>query len=1540
MSESSQNKNPTSFPGHSLPESTNEPKWVSEIVEEAEIEFISPQKDDVLLTVKGQEHLKDSLAKQHRSLASITFTRGTEPQLELTFAEEKEPSTVIPLDLSHCTLSHKDITKAEESAIIQRRRVAFGLTDQKGQDKPPQNLVGLALSGGGIRSALFNDGFLQALSHRGLLRYVDYLSSISGGGYIGGHLVSTAIEHQKQTAELSSSSKNTDTVETSSFHDVNHLSNLGRDPKTHKIEPEHLNGAGQYLSRPLTAFINYLCFHIFTMMFYVGLAGVCASCIALYWRTLDDAAFKDCCQALGLFWGEELQLAFLPFLMLFFWLWVPWCIYLISRWGYVFLGLTFIGSCWLTGPPNANCGFVFLYLVGLFFLLYAFGLKRHNSAPGHSTAFRVFTFLNFFTFLIGIAVFLGNSWTQTGLESHSDPNGGYFLNNLSTFLAASAALTQIVVFLGRDRLLKSEERTASAIQQRLQALISWGVVAGMAFAMVHFMSREDISGYTRNRDLHIVRAEIRDWPLFYKMAKNFSIPDENIFEKELIVDKEFASTIGRISDWNRRQYSEFQVPFESGNTSAEPESPFLPPEDSTTYISEEWLPLRALYLCWYASPISPKILNEYSLGKKLDRYLAKREELRKTQSTLVRKVNKELKKLETTETFYKRLIGNEPGKASIPITFPNSRLDHYKIVSDFAKGRGWSKPRKQKLARSLESFEGGIFDNKKWAGSVFEKRVLAMNRELVELLFPGLLFPRHIASTPVVQPHDQAARKRWLTFWCICTSVGFLFTIDINSFSPMYRFYRSMLAENFIKGKADIKLSDCDPTSCGMPYPLFTATLMYRDRSHQGRSVLQQLPFLFTPKYVGISSWKENLAKASDQSSEFIPSWSYEVGGKVCELADAVAISGSAVTPFMSKSRPLRFLMDFCGLRLGQWISRPGRSTAKLWGYYTLFREYQSSHSKDHEWEHAFVADGGFVDYLGVQELLKRRCQLIVVTDAGSNLNGDEHGPLANMLCQSAADQGVRFLDLDLEIPIDVNRLTRDANRQVVPQPYLCMRIRYPDDTPDGHLIYAQMSVTDSDPIEIRQIRKRFPQFPDEPTTNQSYTDDQARAFQQLGYHIGNRICSELAPWEQDEIKNAHFAQNSLRKFTGYFGEPSCKNETNTEPTFQPLFDSIVRRLLVGFRSACFEELMYKEGDIYAEAIWDRKEWCFPQFAKRARETFGCSIHEKSGSNPSGCSADAWLTVYEQNADVRAAYRHAVFHDINHEIMKSGRVSTKGVAKAHELLEHLVNFTPVPRRDTKGEQLVNNVPNNILMAHISVLAVACHQLHRGTPHSVFQVGGRQKLLDVIESIVANGNRDNWRYESAAEILELRRCVFQGAELETTVSVAQLLIMLPDNAILDDLFEFRRKASRAIHADDSKALAKIMTPSYVAIETVARINNILSDAAFDHGTITSAIGWINNILSQDWVAIDSQDNLDVFDAISNWSRAVGDRSEHSLKDRFCAALVGQVSQYRDRICLSVEVCNSYYAMLSVLGDMNNSNIQEALKELATRQLKRS
>lgn len=70
-----------------------------------------------------------------------------------------------------------------ELAEVTRRRAAHGLPTAEGK-----NAVGLAFSGGGIRSATFCLGVAQVLAERDLLKHVDYLSTVSGGGYTGSFL--------------------------------------------------------------------------------------------------------------------------------------------------------------------------------------------------------------------------------------------------------------------------------------------------------------------------------------------------------------------------------------------------------------------------------------------------------------------------------------------------------------------------------------------------------------------------------------------------------------------------------------------------------------------------------------------------------------------------------------------------------------------------------------------------------------------------------------------------------------------------------------------------------------------------------------------------------------------------------------------------------------------------------------------------------------------------------------------------------------------------------------------------------------------------------------------------------------------------------------------------------------------------------------------------------------------------------------------------------------------------------------------------------
>lgn len=66
-----------------------------------------------------------------------------------------------------------------------RRERSGGTVPPLAPKRLPADTVGLAFSGGGIRSATFCLGVLQALAKQELLAKVDFLSTVSGGGYVG-----------------------------------------------------------------------------------------------------------------------------------------------------------------------------------------------------------------------------------------------------------------------------------------------------------------------------------------------------------------------------------------------------------------------------------------------------------------------------------------------------------------------------------------------------------------------------------------------------------------------------------------------------------------------------------------------------------------------------------------------------------------------------------------------------------------------------------------------------------------------------------------------------------------------------------------------------------------------------------------------------------------------------------------------------------------------------------------------------------------------------------------------------------------------------------------------------------------------------------------------------------------------------------------------------------------------------------------------------------------------------------------------------------
>ncbi len=97
--------------------------------------------------------------------------------------------TLSPEPTSFCGVDNNYPVFDKECGFIEKRREKMNASGPaetlKRTPTTENNLVGLCLSGGGIRSATFGLGFMQALYRYNILQRVDYLSTVSGGGYIG-----------------------------------------------------------------------------------------------------------------------------------------------------------------------------------------------------------------------------------------------------------------------------------------------------------------------------------------------------------------------------------------------------------------------------------------------------------------------------------------------------------------------------------------------------------------------------------------------------------------------------------------------------------------------------------------------------------------------------------------------------------------------------------------------------------------------------------------------------------------------------------------------------------------------------------------------------------------------------------------------------------------------------------------------------------------------------------------------------------------------------------------------------------------------------------------------------------------------------------------------------------------------------------------------------------------------------------------------------------------------------------------------------------
>lgn len=220
-------------------------------------------------------------------------------------------------------------------------------------------------------------------------------------------------------------------------------------------------------------------------------------------------------------------------------------------------------------------------------------------------------------------------------------------------------------------------------------------------------------------------------------------------------------------------------------------------------------------------------------------------------------------------------------------------------------------------------------------------------------------------------------------------------------------------------------------------------------------------------------------------------------------LARAMTISGAAASPNMGyHSSPLvAFVMTLFNLRLGWWLPNP----APAW-----WREWQRDEPRngglaslaealaltDAESPSVYLSDGGHFENLGLYEMVRRRCQRILVVDASCDPKLG-HADLHNALRKVRVDFGVRieferalpgiggscrWTQAKIHYPAVDGRSARVGMLYCL-KPMLCGR------EPLDVLAYAEQSAKTDNP------------FPHQATSDQFFDETQFESYRLLGLH-------------------------------------------------------------------------------------------------------------------------------------------------------------------------------------------------------------------------------------------------------------------------------------------------------------------------------------------------------------------------------------------------------------------------------------------------------
>ncbi|MBV9070135.1 MAG: patatin-like phospholipase family protein [Acidobacteria bacterium] len=277
-------------------------------------------------------------------------------------------------------------------------------------------------------------------------------------------------------------------------------------------------------------------------------------------------------------------------------------------------------------------------------------------------------------------------------------------------------------------------------------------------------------------------------------------------------------------------------------------------------------------------------------------------------------------------------------------------------------------------------------------------------------------------------------------------------------------------------------------------------------------------------------------------------------GAKGISLGTAMAISGAAVSPNMGyhSSAPVTFMMTLFNARLGWWLGNPGpkgdatyRQKGPAFSLGPLLSEAFARTNDDARY--IFLSDGGHFENLGLYEMVRRRCRSIIVCDAASDPKY-WFGELGN---------AVRKIRIDFGIPIDFEAFcigpdpeTPEKRREAAycalgTIRYSCVRIARDevrdqdsdeDGRGDGHLIYIKPAVYSDCSVDVVNYSRAGKPFPQQTTVDQFFDETQFESYRELGSHI----ISKISRGQRGDLTAEQFYTQALKYLRKHGGKHAC----------------------------------------------------------------------------------------------------------------------------------------------------------------------------------------------------------------------------------------------------------------------------------------------------------------------------------------------------------------------------------------------------------------